>query len=125
MPERSDYQALLDRKVKEKAKANERGLRQLAQAVLPVDAVTKSEEWNYFLSLLQSELETLAVAINTLQEAQLTDPCFETAALARDKMVLMELNARACTLERVIALPQEIFEKGEKAKFALQEHLDS
>ena len=99
-------------------------LQQIAQAEVPIKALTHDRNWNYFLSLLQAQVETLDRVLVALQESQIGDSSFEHAALAEHKARMGNVSVQRDTLQRIIELPQQIIEHGEKATLALHDYAD-
>ncbi len=122
--ERKEFEQALEKRRLELVHKRRSEITQVAQATVPVEALTKSAEWNFFLSVLQSHIEELAGVIEGLRVADSVSPSFEHSDLAARKAQLMALHAQKATLERVRDLPKEIFEQGEKAKLALHDYTD-
>lgn len=121
-PEREDFQKLVQKKRQQRVRENRTELRVLAQARVPVSALTKSTEWDYFLSLLQAKIEELDTALNTFQQSQITDLDFSHAELAQRKAIAMRFAVQRDTLRVVLDLPKQILEIGEKAKLELDQY---
>ena len=117
---RKDYAKLVKDQQKRRVKAREREVRQVAQAVAPMDKLTHSQEWDFFLSILQDEMNGMAAVLETLQDAANQDMSFEPHIMAARKAQIMKVATQRATLEQVIGLPKEIMEKGEDAKLALE-----
>jgi hypothetical protein len=122
--DRKKFQDDLEIKRREKVLRNERELRQIAQSEVPISAMTGSAEWDYFLSIVQGQIDALGAALMTLRAANVLDPSFEHADLAMRKAQQMQLAVQIDTLERVRDLPKQIIEQGEKAKLALHKYAD-
>ena len=87
-------------------------------------AVTGSQEWDFFLSLLQAEIEGLTKYIDSQQSSYVSDPSFDPTHMAEQKARLIEATAQRSTLQEVLSLPKRIIEQGEKAKIALSRLTD-
>lgn len=122
--ERKQFQKAVEREAQEKARKRAPELRLAAQSTVPLDMLTHSEEWDYLLSILQDQVDTLAAAIESLQSASIADPSFEHAAMAQRKAAILQAAAQKATLEQVMALPGELLKKGKDAKFALGSLID-
>jgi len=116
---RADFNALVKEKNRQKLVSQKTELRQVAQSVVPMHAVTNSAEWNFFLSLIQTKIEELAGILSALQESQVLDPSFDHAGLASYKAQMMRVAEQKRTLEMILELPSNIMKDGEKARFAL------
>ena len=116
---RAEFQKLAEQRRDAKTRKNEHVIRQVAQAVVPITAVTRDENWDFFLSLLQEQIEQLEAVVSTLQESAALDPSFEYKDLAARKHAIGTARTQLLTLQQVLALPKEILEKGESAQFAL------
>jgi hypothetical protein len=122
--ERKEFSNHLRQQRVAKVRESKTQLRQVAQAELAIDVVTKSPEWDYFLSLLQSEVDQLDQMLEVLQQAYAREPSFSYEAMAERKAQLMQVSVQRDTLMHVLSLPKEIMEKGAKAKLALQDYSD-
>jgi len=118
--ERREYRDLLEQRAKAATKANQRGMQQAAQAAVPMDMLTHSEEWDYFLSQLQESVENIDKVLEGLHGASVSDPSFDPTDLARHKAMILQAATQKATLEQVLRLPKQILEKAENAKLALE-----
>jgi hypothetical protein len=115
---------LLEKQGRERAVRNEGELRRLAQAEVPVQALIGTAEWDYFLSLIQSQIEALEAALMQLRAANVLDLSFEHADLAAKKAQQMQIAVQIDTLEQVRDLPKQIIEQGRKAQLALHKYVE-
>jgi len=122
---RSDFQSRLENRQKQQATHRESEIRTVAQAAVPMELLTGQEHWDFFLSLLQSEVDALDRVLTAMREAHALDPSFAHEDLAAWKAQMMQLAVQKETLEHVASIPREIIEKGEKAKIALRTITDS
>jgi hypothetical protein len=122
-PARAEFDRLLKRQAHDRVKDQERDLRQAAQATVPIDKLTHSEEWDYFVSIIQEEMNGTSALLDSLYEEMNTDTSFEPHIMAQRKAYAMRVAERRLTLEAILALPKQIMEIGENAKLAL-ENLD-
>ena len=120
--ERSDYEQLRNKGRREQVATHQRELTHIAQAKVPMDIMTKSAEWDFYLSVLQAEIDKLDALMNVMQEADAREASFSYEELARQKALRMQIAVQKDTLEQVIRFPKEIFEKGEKAAIALRDY---
>jgi len=96
----------------------------LAQAEVPIAAVTGSVEWDYLLSLIQAKIEKLELALASMEEGHTLDADFSYESMVRQKVFMLQFRIQKDTLEKVRDLPKQIIEQGEKAKLALHEYTD-
>ena len=122
---RKEWQEHIEKSQKERARRNERELRQIAQSEVPIAAMTGSGEWDYFLSILQGQIDALSAALMTLRAGNVLDPSFEYSDLAARKAQEMQVAIQIDTLEHVRDLPKQIIDQGEKAKLALHKYVDA
>lgn len=122
--QRQQFQDSLDNKRRNRARENRSQLRVLAQAEIPVAALTKSAEWDFFLSLLQAKIEALDEMLNAYQQALATDMVFDHVGLAAAKAGAMRVKVQIDTLQAVLELPKQIIETGKEAKLELVKYLD-
>jgi hypothetical protein len=123
--ERREFQEFLSGRAIRDVQRRESELRQMAQAELPVKAVTQSAEWDYLLGLIQAKIEELGKTLDALQASQVSDPSFAHEDLAQKKALIIQVATQKDTLERVRDLPAEIFAQGEKAQLALRKLAES
>lgn len=119
---RERFQESLEKKKRDLVHQDRTQLRVLAQAEVPASALTKSPEWNYYLSLVEAKVEELEESLNTLQRALATDMIFDHAGLATNKAFAMRLKVQIDTLQAVLDLPRQIIEMGERAKLVLVQY---
>ena len=91
----------------------------MVQATLPVEAVTRSTEWNYLLEQLQAHVDELTEALTLQQQALASNIDFSYEGLANEKAAAMHMKVQIDTLQAVIAFPQQIMETGAQAKLEL------
>ena len=122
--ELKDFRKDVEQKRRDGVKAHRREMRQVAQAEVPMSALTGSKEWDYFLSILQAEIDDLENGLLAMRDGGDLDPSFEYADLVRLKAQKMLTCVQIDTLQRVRDLPQQIISQGEKAKLALRQYAD-
>jgi len=122
--ERADFQKTLEESRRERVRRRAREIRQVAQAAAPAEILTGSQEWDYFITLLQSQIDTLQKILMALRDSAASDLSFEHSDLARYKAQEMRISAQIDTLQQIIALPKQIIEQGEKAKLVLKQYAD-
>ncbi len=113
----SDYNDMLDRK-REVAPPESvvPMLNRLTQAAIKAQYLTNDENWNFFLSLLQSVIEVTEAELREV-ERKIGDPTIvDTNDIMRLKIASAILRERATTLKDVIGLPQSIKDDGKMAK---------
>ena len=120
--EREDWQKLLERQHIDEVRKRRPELRVLAQAEVPAAALTRSVEWDFFLSLLQGKIEELDSSLTVLQGSLATEMVFDHGQLAANKAFAMRIKVQLDTLQSVLELPRQIIETGEKAKFELSQY---
>jgi hypothetical protein len=120
--ERQQFKDSLEERKRQKVRESRTELRVLAQAQVPIESLTKSVEWDYFLSLLQAKIEELDIALNTYQQSQITDLDFSHQELAARKAIAMRFALQRDTLQAVLDLPKQILEIGEKARLELDRY---
>ena len=121
---RDDFQRTIEQGHKKAARSRETDLRVLTQAAPPMQRLTESKEWNYFLSLVQAEIERCNSILVGLYDADISDPSFDHAAMAGRKALRMRIAAQKDALESVLALPAEIIKRGEEATIALRNYVE-
>ena len=122
---REDFEKRMRETRRLDVKRHERDLRQMAQAAPAVDVLTKSAEWNYFMSLLQAKIDELTALLEGLTQALAASTDYDMASMAREKACVQAITAQRDTLQNVLALPKQIIEHGEKAGLALHDYSDA
>jgi hypothetical protein len=122
--QRQEFRDVLERQRRDRVQRHETEIRQIAQAEVPMSAITGSAEWDYMLSLLEAQIEVLGNTLAAMGEAHALDPSFSHEDMARQKALMMQVAAQKDTLERVRDLPKQIIKEGEKAKLALHNYTD-
>ena len=122
--DRSEYKELENRKKHDgtvRPTNNSEMLAMMQQSAIKMEQMTRDENWNYFMTLLQSSIDkTKLDRANFFQ--QLTSPDVssnELISLLRNYIILSD--ERIKTLEAVLLLPKQIIENGENAKIVLSE----
>ena len=123
-PDRADFQKALENRKRQAFHRREKEIRQLAQAEVPMTAITSTKEWDYFLSLLQAQIDMLDNSLQAMEQGHVLDPSFSYEDMARQKALMMQVRAQKETLEEVLGLPKQIIEQGEKAKLVLRTYSD-
>lgn len=81
----------------------------LKAAAVPLQHLTRSDDWNRYLQMLQGELETARMDESALMK-KLSGYVVNVDALMTIKMQLAAAQATCTTLEKIIALPQQIMD---------------
>ncbi len=122
--ERREFMKLVESKRAEGVLANQRNIQQVAQAEVPLTAVTGDANWDFLLSILEDQIQKLEANRLLLQDAADSDPSFAYEDLARSKAQKMQVSIQIDTLQRVRDLPKQIIEKGKQAKLVLAQYAD-
>ena len=116
---RREFQQFVEESKVKKLRSREREIREVAQAAVPIGRLTNDENWDFFLSIVQEQVDRLGALIESLQAAAFSDPSFEYADLVSRKAAIDRAKTQKATLEQIMALPKDILEKGIEAKLAL------
>jgi len=116
---RQEFQALLNGKRKAEVGDRRTDLRILAQATVPINVITHSTEWDFFLSILQAKIESIDASAKGITDAFTSSPSFDAAEMAKYKANLLRLAVSKATLESVMKLPAQILSDGERAQLEL------
>ena len=122
--ERTEFMKSIEASAQARARRNERDIQQTAQAEVPMTALTGMAEWDFFLSILQAQLEMLEESRMVLQDAADSDPSFAYEDLARLKAQKLQVAVQISTLRQVCELPKQIIEKGESARLVLEKYVE-
>lgn len=110
----------LNEKNRKKALNGERPyMEYLVQAQVKMSYLTGVQEWDTFLSYLQSALDALQIKQSGLRNALCSPSLVDTNSIMEVKLDLAEVTGQINLLEGVLALPKDIMESGEKAKALL------
>ena len=88
----------------------------LQQASVKQKYLTNDENWDYYLSLIQSWIEKTKTSAGHFRNALESPECVNRDEREKIKNYLMICNERIGTLEAVIALPNQIIEDHEHAE---------
>jgi hypothetical protein len=91
----------------------------LVQAQVKMSYLTGVQEWDIFLSYLQSALDTLKLIQAEKRNALCSPSLVDTNSIMEVKLDLAEVTGQINLLEGVLALPKDIMESGERAKALL------
>ena len=80
----------------------------IARAAIKAELVTRSEEWNFYLEIMQARLEETRKALDQIREAFFTDTSFDHSRLVVLKAQGMLAEERIRTLEEIMSIPQDI-----------------
>jgi len=116
---RREFRESVERRQQADTREHATQLRQMAQAAVPIGKLTHSEEWNYFLSIVQESINRLGEELKALQAKSLSERTFEYTEMVQHKAQMIELVAQKLALEQVIDLPRQILEKGKDAQLKL------
>lgn len=94
-------------------------LEEIQRAAPQMELLTGTEEWDKYLTYLQSLLESIELNIEHSKAVMLNPHSWNTEDLIREKMNLLKFEDRKDLLEFVMGLPKELIETGEIAKQAL------
>ena len=97
-------------------------LRQVAQAEVPMAALTGSPEWNVYLQVIQAMIEgaegEAKAAIEALEDPEVMEP----TELAKRKTRLLLRRQAIQTMTELRDLPRMLMEGGREAKKLLRKH---
>lgn len=113
--DRSDFDELRETSRRETMRAQYPDMRRLAQAVVPAEAVTRDENWDFLLSILQREIELTDAAILDSVRTLRSHTVVAYEELVAAKIQVARLETKKETLEQVIGLPARIIALGEHA----------
>ncbi len=110
------------RKQEVRAHRSERAtLTPVALAAVPAGRLTQSEEWNFFLRMLQNRLELAEQNLLEIEKADRENTDFDPVRMSTLKSARREWAQRIDTLNEVMELPKEILADAQKAKKLLEE----
>lgn len=113
-PDILDWNALKWKRIKDRSRGKLPELRQMVQASAAVSLLTGDPAWDYLIQTLQNEQnddqKALDAVIPTMARAR---PSQES--LATIQLEVVRLTERMAVRERLMSLPKEIREKGDKA----------
>lgn len=119
MLERSDFEALKEQKAKDSLNDKRPALEFFVQAEVKQEHLTGNAHFDTFLSYIQKNLEEQRGQFVVMKD-RLCDPsCVDPTDIMTTKLLLSEMKGRIESLEEVMALPNEIRDKGVKAREAL------
>ena len=97
-------------------------LNMLHQAALKEQAVTQSDEWNYYLTQLQAVLNNALEYKRQLMVSMQSPDLINTDHIGFLRAQVFIVNARIETLEAVINLPKQIMSFVQDAKLELESY---
>jgi hypothetical protein len=96
----------------------------IALAEAPLDRLTKSDEWNFFVKILQNHLVVAKANMEAVEQLERDSTDFSPAPMASRKCAVREWMSRIQTLEEMLDLPKILIEDAGKAKEMLREAED-
>lgn len=93
----------------------------LQQASVKQEYLTNDENWNYYLTLIQSWIDKTRLNAQSFRDALESPDLVSQDERKKFLNYLMICNERIGVLEAVIALPKQIIEDHEKAKLAIDD----
>jgi hypothetical protein len=111
---------LSDRRVG-RAREMEGTFRQLKHAEVAAGMLTKSQEWNWFLEIVQAMIEESEATLRDIEESDRDDYSFGHEELARAKSGKLVWGERIRTLKEMLEIPSQSLVDGERAGERLQE----
>ena len=109
------------RKERRAHRAERATLTPIALAEPPMQRMTKSGDWNFFLKILQNRLELAQSNLLEVEVADRGNTDFDAAKMSALKSSRREWAQRIATLEEVMAIPGEILGDAQRAKQILEE----
>lgn len=120
MYSREDYIEVEKRLNKDKL-SHDPGIEILQQAAISQDLLTKDDKWDYYLSLIQHQIEITIELKDNLREKILSPDIVNADEQQRIKNHYLQYSERLNVLEAVIKIPKQIMDKCEKIKLDLKE----
>ncbi len=107
---RREWQESVDSRKGDRSADVERNARIAAQAEVPAARVAESQEWAYFQSLLQAQIDKARAEAQSIGPALLSPDTTSHDGLLVLKIQGCILQERIATLESVLDLPKQIIE---------------
>lgn len=114
--DRDEYRDLLEEKKKER-NGSRVNVEMIRQASIKMEHLTGIDEFDTFLSYLQTGAESLAAHETALKEALCSLELVDDIEIRRLKTAIAVTVTRRSLLEEVMSLPKRIQEYGKNAKF--------
>lgn len=91
-------------------------LRQAAQAIPAMEALTGQKDWDLYLSLIEGLIVEATEELVVLEQKDLDDPSMENHVLVASKARRLVVKTRIATLEEVRDIPKTLMQEGREAK---------
>jgi hypothetical protein len=119
---RPQWEELEEKRQTERERARIPDLRQVAQAEVPMGALTRSHEWNLYLQVIQAMIGAAEKEAEAAL-AMLEDPEeLDGTEMARRKMKLLLRRQAVQTMTELRDIPRMLLEGGREAKKLLRKH---
>lgn len=116
---REEYQEFLTTKAAERVNGNRGNLEFLAQAEVKQKNLTGNPDFDTFLSYIQEAAERMRGEFLVMKDKLCDSAISDPAEIMASKLLISEMKGRIQAMEAVLSLPNEITEKGEKARESL------
>lgn len=116
--DRDDFEKSLKEK---KPSVSQPLLEEIVRSAPKMELLTGSEEWDQYLTYLQSALDMTIGQLEYTNNLMLDPNSWDNESLMKTKMNLLRLREKKEVLEFVMQMPKELIETGEIAKNQLLE----
>ena len=119
--EREEWRRQRERTRTQETRQREPMFRQLAQAEVAADRLTSSEEWNWFLQIVQALRDQAQAGLAQIEENDRSNYEFSYEELSRAKSARLVWSERIRVLDEMLDIPASALTDGESARRKLDE----